>query len=219
MKRILVFGASGRTGGHAVDYALSPSKALEVVALVRKPSALKPRPGLTLVQGTPENLSDVQRAIPGCDAVLVFLSPRKGDNPFSLASVAPHLLTMAATNAVTAMKAHGVRRIVYLSAWGVAESWTELPGVARWAIGRTNLKPIFADHANAEAMLEASDLDWTSVRPVILTNGGLSRTRLSERGQPKPNATISRQTVGTFMVDSLLHREFFGKALTASREA
>ncbi|MET0282886.1 MAG: NAD(P)-binding oxidoreductase [Polyangiales bacterium] len=215
--KVLIFGANGRTGQHAVDYALSPEKQLEVVALVRKPAALKPRPGLTVLQGTPESLSDVQRAIPGCHAVLSFLSSRSGDNPFA-DNIAPHLLTLAVTNAATAMKAHGVRRIVYLSAWGVAESWRELPAVARWGIERTNLKQIFADHANAEAMMDASGLDWTSVRPVILTGGGLSRTRLSERGQPRPSSFISRRTVGTFMIDSLLHREFFGKALTASRE-
>jgi uncharacterized protein YbjT (DUF2867 family) len=215
--KVLLFGANGRTGQHAVDYALSPEKKLEVVALVRKPAALEPRPGLTILQGTPENLSDVQRAIQGCDAVLSFLSSRSGDNPFAN-NVAPHFLTLAVTNAATAMKAHGVRRIVYLSAWGVAESWRELPGVARWGIERTNLKQIFADHANAEAMLEASGLDWTSVRPVLLTGGGLTRTRLSERGQPRPSSFISRQTVGTFMIDALLHREFFGRALTASRE-
>lgn len=215
--KVLIFGATGRTGGHAMEYALSPEKKLEVVALVRRPAALKARPGLTILQGTPENLSDVQRAIVGCDAVISCLSSRAGDNPFA-DNVVPHLLTMVATNAVTAMKAEGVRRIVVLSAWGVAESWTEMPAVARWAIDRTNIKRIFGDHANAEAMLAASGLDWTSVRPVILTDGKLSRTRLSEGGQPKPSSFIARRTVGTFMVDSLLHREFFGKALTASRE-
>jgi uncharacterized protein YbjT (DUF2867 family) len=217
MKRILVFGGNGRTGKHAIDYALSPSKALEVVALVRDPKKLEARPGLTVLQGTPEHLSDVQRAIQGCEAVLSFLSPRSSDNPFTR-DVAPNLLTMAATNAATAMKANDLRRIVVLSAWGVGDSWRELPGVAKWFIERSNLKQIYADHANAEALLDAAGLDWTSVRAVILAGRGLSRTRLSEHGKPRPSALISRQTVATFMIDSLLHREFFGKALVASRE-
>lgn len=214
--KVLILGANGRTGRHAVDYALSADKKLEVMALVRKPASLEARPGLTIVQGTPESLSDVQRAIPGCDAVLSFLSPRSGDNPFAN-NIAPNLLTLAVTNAVTAMKTHAVRRIVYLSAWGVGESLGELPAVAQWFVAHSNLKQIFADHANAEAMLEASELDWTSVRATILAGRGLTRTRLSEHGKPRPSPLISRQTVGTFMIDSLLHREFFGKALTASR--
>ncbi|HEX5657375.1 MAG TPA: NAD(P)H-binding protein [Polyangiales bacterium] len=216
MKRILIFGGTGRTGRLAIDYALSPEKKLEVVALVRSPKKLAARQGLTILQGTPESLSDVQRAIRGCDAVLSFLSPRSTDNPFTR-DVAPNLLTMAATNAATAMKANDVRRIVILSAWGVGDSWRELPGVARWLIERSNLKTIYADHANEELVLDAAGLDWTSVRAVLLTGGGLTRTRLSEHGTPRPSSFISRQTVATFMIDSLLHREFFGKALVASR--
>jgi uncharacterized protein YbjT (DUF2867 family) len=218
MKRILVFGATGRTGGLAVDYALSPSKGLEVVALVRDAKKLAPRPGLTIVEGTPANLSDVQRAIPGCEAVLSFLSPSKGDNIFSSRAVAPNLLTLVATNAVTAMKTHGVKRIVVLSALGVGDSAPLLPAAAQWFVGKTNLKQIFADHANEEAMLEAADVDWTSVRAALLIGNKLTRTRISIDGKPKPNNTISRRTTATFMIDCLLHPEFYRRALVASAE-
>jgi nucleoside-diphosphate-sugar epimerase len=211
-RRILIFGASGRTGGHAVDYALSASKQLEVVALVRKP--LKARPGLTVVQGTPAELGDVQRAIEGCEAVLSFLSPRASGRA---GAFTPHLISLATGNAITAMKAHGVRRIVVLSAHGVGDSFTQLPAPARWFVEHSKLQRVFADHANAESLLAASDLDWTSVRPVLLAGRGLSRTRLSEGGQPRPSSFISRETVATFMIDCLLHPEYFAKALTASR--
>jgi uncharacterized protein YbjT (DUF2867 family) len=217
MKKILVFGATGRTGQLAVDYALSPSKQLEVVALVRSPKKLRPRPGLTIVQGTPESLRDVQHAIVGCDAVLSFLSSRSGDNPFAN-NVAPNLLTMVATNAVTAMRAEGVKRIVVLSAMGVGDSAPLLPAIGRWFVEHSNLKQIFADHASEEAVLDAADVDWTSVRPSILTGGGLTRTRISVDGKPKPSSFISRKTVATFMIDCLLHPEFYRRALVASRE-
>jgi nucleoside-diphosphate-sugar epimerase len=216
MKRILIFGANGRTGRHAVDYALSPEKKLEVVALVRKP--IEPRPGLSVIQGTPESLSDVQRAMDGCGAVLSFLSPRSSDNPFAN-NVAPNLISVATSNAITAMKAQGVKRIVVLSAYGVGDSFRLLPAIARWGIGHSNLKRVFADHANAELLLDASDLQWTSVRAVILAGNKLSRTRLSDRnGEPRPSLFISRKTVATFMVDSLLHPEFYRQALIASAD-
>jgi uncharacterized protein YbjT (DUF2867 family) len=216
MKRILILGGNGRTGRHAIDYALSPTKKLEVVALVRDAGKLGAQPGLTIVEGTPEKLADVQRAIRGCDAVLSFLS-----NPptaLGLQVSQPGFLTLAATNAVTAMKAEGIRRIVVLTALGVGDSIRLLPAPARWFVANTFLGQVFADHAGAEAMLDAADVDWTSVRAALLAGRKLTRTRLSEHGDPKPSPFISRKTVATFMVDSLLHREFFGKALIASRD-
>jgi uncharacterized protein YbjT (DUF2867 family) len=116
------------------------------------------------------------------------------------------------------MKAQGVRRIVVTSAQGVGDSYGQLPALAQWFVDHSRLRGVFDDHARAEALLATSGLDWTSVRPVVLAGRGLTRTRLSEHGQPRPSAFISRQTVATFMVDSLLHPEFFGRALTASRE-
>src|ERR1700712_5016956 len=59
MQRLLMLGASGKTGGHALRYALE--KGLEVVALARDPSKLEARPGLTVRKGTPASLEDVQR--------------------------------------------------------------------------------------------------------------------------------------------------------------
>lgn len=208
MKKILVLGATGRTGRYALDYALSPQKQLQVVAMVRNPTKLAARPGLTIVTGYPDDLNDVRDAIHGCDAVLSFLGSKQK----------PNLLTMAATNAAFAMKSEGIRRIVVLSALGVGDSYALLPAPAKWLVERSKLKQVFADHANAERVLEASDLDWTSVRAALLLGRGLTRTRLTERGQPRPNPIISRQTVATFMIDCLLHREFFGRALVASRD-
>jgi len=219
MKRLLLLGATGRTGRHAVDYALSPEKQLEVCALVRTPAKLAPRPGLTVVAGSPYERADVERAIDGCDAVLGFLGHtgvasilgRTGDAPADL-------LARAAENAAFAMRARGLRRIVVLSALGVGETRALLPWPLPSLVERGLLRASYADHAAQEAVLRASGLDWTVVRAAMLAGRKLSRTRLSEHGEPAPRPFISRRTVATFMVDSLLHPEFFGKALIASAD-
>jgi hypothetical protein len=51
MSHLFVLGASGRTGSLVVDYALAEGHT--VTALVRDPSTVLARPGLTRVTGTP----------------------------------------------------------------------------------------------------------------------------------------------------------------------
>jgi len=82
MPRLFLFGGSGRTGGHNIDHALSKGHTL--AALVRDPAKLTRRAGLTAVQGTPVNRSDVDGAIDGADAVIVALnSTRRSDTPWA----------------------------------------------------------------------------------------------------------------------------------------
>jgi len=217
MQRLLIYGATGRTGSLAVDYALS--KNLQVVALVRSPQKLSSRTGLSVVPGSPENLDDIQRAIPGCTAVLSFLNNlRTSDFPWAGQVSPPNLMQHAITNTVSAMKQHDVRRIVVLSAAGVGDSAASTPWLWRKVVEHSNIRIAYADHDAQERVLRESGLDWTSVRAAALTGSQLQRTRISYDGVPKPGFSISRRTVATFMVDCLLHPEFYEKAPTASAD-
>jgi putative NADH-flavin reductase len=68
MTAILVLGASGRTGAQVVDYALS--RGHNVVALLRNSSRIAERAGLTIVDGTPANVTDLAAAIQGSGAMI-----------------------------------------------------------------------------------------------------------------------------------------------------
>ena len=68
MSRILLYGATGRTGGLILAYARQQGYA--VTALVRSPEKLTVQSDhLTVVKGLPTNLADVRRAMAGCDFV------------------------------------------------------------------------------------------------------------------------------------------------------
>lgn len=216
MHRVLVFGATGRTGTFVVEAALAHG--LEVVALVRTPDKLPKRAGLEVVRGSPESDSDVQRAFAGCDAVVSALNNnRTSDLPWAKSVSPPNLMTDAMINAVRALKANGKRRVVTLSANGVGDSFQHVSFVTRLAIRKTNLSAVYRDHEGQETVLRASGLDWTAVRAVGLINRDAVKTLvLSEHGTPPPALTISRKNVAAFMVDALERRELFGKALTVS---
>jgi putative NADH-flavin reductase len=216
-QRLLIFGATGRTGRLAVDYALE--KGIAVVALARHPEKLAPRPHLTLLSGTPEKLDDVRRAITGCTSVLSFLNnARASDSPWSKPLSPPRLMSTSITHAVAAMNENAIRRIVVLSAAGVGDSAGSVPWLWRAVVRHSYLKVAYDDHEAQEAVLRSSGLDWTAVRAAGLLGNKLQRTRISYDNQPKPRLFISRKQTATFMVDCLLHPEFFAKAPVASAE-
>ena len=71
-------------------------------------------------------------------------------------------------------------------------------------IDNSNIGKAYADHQRQEELLTASDLNYTIVRPVGLSNQkSLQLVRQSLNGIPKPNLLISRMAVGKFLVDAL----------------
>lgn len=72
---------------------------------------------------------------------------------------------------VSAMRDVGPKRLVYLSALGVAESRADTGALVRRLIIPLVLRGAYADHATDEARIRASGLDWTIVRPTNLTRG------------------------------------------------
>lgn len=212
MQRILIYGATGRTGSLLVAYALQQGYA--VTALVRNPEKLTLRdPHLTVVCGLPTNLADVHRAMQNCDFVLSALSALSENESFSLKKIMPpHTLETMMRHTLTAMKELGVRRIVTLSSIGVGDSRPYAPWYMRLIIRLTNFKLVFADHERQEALLRQSDREWVIARPVALNNKALTgQLVVGYHHTPAPFA-ISRQQLARFMVDCLSNDQFVRKA-------
>ena len=72
---------------------------------------------------------------------------------------------------VPAMIEAGVRRIVAISAGGVAESITQCTLPIQWLTRSGSVGAAYRDLAEMERRLSASRLDWLAVRPVTLMNG------------------------------------------------
>ena len=71
-------------------------------------------------------------------------------------------------------------------------------------IFKTFLKNIYADKGRAEVVIRASNLDWTFVYPVVLTDGPLTgKYQVGENLQMKGMPKISRADVAEFMLQQL----------------
>lgn len=219
MKKILLFGATGRTGGLVINYALE--KGYSVVALVRSPEKVKVQSAqLTVIKGSPIDAGDVRRAMKGCNVVISALSALSEKESFSFKKIEPpHVLETTIRNAIDSMKVNGVKRIITLSSIGAGNSFNLAPWYMRLMIRITNFKIVFADHTRQETLLQQSGLDWTIARPVALTNGTeLQELSVSYDKTPSP-FRISRSLLAKFMVDCIDDASLIGKAPILSEHA
>lgn len=167
--RIVVIGGTGRLGGALVARALAVGHTPVVFG-----RSVKGVPaGAIAVAGDATDAAALDAAIAGADAVIVALSiPRASPSPFAAVTGPPDLHSRSAAGILAAMARHGVRRIVKVSAQGVGDSAPRAGWGFRALVAVSNLGPAFADHAVADALVRASDRDWTILHPPVLAEGG-----------------------------------------------
>lgn len=217
-RKMLLLGATGRTGEAVLNQALD--RDWQVTALVRRPEALTPRPGLAVIAGTPLDSSAVAGALEGCVAVISALNNNRTSDSFFAKGVSPpNFMTDSIRNTIAAMRKHGVKRMSILSAAGTGDNFAEMPWLFRMIIKHTNVSHTYRDHDALDALVRKSGLDWTLVRPMRLM-GDIADSppvTVSYGMQPKPLARITRKSVATFLLDSLDDSELIGRAPTISQ--
>jgi putative NADH-flavin reductase len=193
--RLLVVGATGGTGRELVDQAVE--RGHRVTALVRNPRQLgAPREGVTVVQGDPLRADAIAAALAGQDAVLSAIGPRGGGRTT--------VVQDSARAVVTAMNATRVRRLLVMS---VALLFPDA-GLIGSVLRRTFLRGVTDDSEEMERVVQASELDWTIVRPPRLTNGQRTGSyAVSEGGLPPGSgggtASVRRADVAHFLLEEV----------------
>ncbi|MCI0460915.1 MAG: SDR family oxidoreductase [Gemmataceae bacterium] len=193
---LLVIGATGGTGQQLTAQGLG--RGHRVTALVRRLPAAGPPPGLTYARGDVLDPASLDRAVPGHEAVLSALGHKRWLGP-------GRILSEGTRNVLAAMERHGVRRFVCETALGIGEAWWQM-GLYYTLFVRPLILPFyFWDKVRQEAVITASPLDWTIVRPGALTNGPRrGRYRHGPRvGHWLWTVRISRADVAAFMLDQV----------------
>jgi putative NADH-flavin reductase len=219
MKAIAVLGANGRTGIEIVKQALE--KGWVVKALVRDKQKIKlANPNLHVVEGNPMRIDEVTKVVEETDAVYVALNiGRKTDMPWSKVVSPLDLLRVSIDNTINAMQENGVKRVITVSAWGTGDSYKETNWIFKFLIKKTNVGVAYAGHEDQERLLRKSGLDWTSVRPVGLSNSEKQKSvRVSIKGDKKLNMTISRKDVARFMLDIVDDEKYYQQEPSISSE-
>ncbi|KAJ5420871.1 hypothetical protein N7465_003390 [Penicillium sp. CMV-2018d] len=162
--RVLLIGGSGQTGRLVIDEALE--RGHKITALLRDPSALPAKEGLTIVKGTPLEPSNIEAAFNAVQgdiptAVIVTLS--------SPQEKGTRVMTNAHKNLIAAMERHGVSKITTLSSFGVGSSYPNITVLMRFAISKTSLKHPFEDHNQVDETLKKSGVKFVLFRAARLT--------------------------------------------------
>src|SRR5579883_2343975 len=203
---ILILGGSRGTGAEAVKQGLA--RGHEVTAFARSPDRLAlEHPRLTKLRGDFHRRESVDAAVRGHDAVIITASAArvKGfrDNPTYFSQGTAHV--------IESMRAHGVRRLVVLSALGAGESRRLAGFFFDKLIISLLLRAPYEDHDRQEKLVRESGLDWVIARPSRLTNGP-ARGRYVKKTELEPvPSSISRADVADFLVTAAEVDTWIGK--------
>ena len=196
---ILVLGATGRTGNIFARIATENNH--QVTAIVRDKNR-GTLPKVNYIEGSPTDEQLLARSLKGTDAVVVSLNiNRTSDNPFAKVTSPLTLISDSMKALIPAMEKNNVRRIITISASGVGDSWNHMFLIARLLIRHSNIWKAYQDHDRQEQLIRSSKLDWTIVRPVMLTNKE-SDAYKAIIGKPT-GGSISRAGVARYALDAL----------------
>ena len=142
MSLLTITGATGFVGSAVLDEALAQGQTVR--ALARREQAA--RAGVEWARGDLNDMGALAALVEGADAVVHVAGLTNTPDPreFEAANVT------GTANVLAAMSAAGVRRLVFVSSLSA-----RMPELSAYG----------ASKARAETLVEASGLDWTTVRP------------------------------------------------------
>lgn len=190
MANILILGAAGQIARLATRLFLARTSD-HLVLYLRHPGRLKVGDPAreTVVDGDANDVAALTRAMAGQDLVYANLA---GDD-----------IESQARAVVAAMRAAGIRRLVWISTLGI---YDEVPGpFGKW--NRDTLGDYLTTYAAAARVIEGSGLDYTLVRPAWLTDKDEIDYETTEKGEPFKGTEVSRLSVADLVVRLATHPE------------
>lgn len=202
MKKIALFGATGKTGNHFLKLALEAG--YEVKVLVRNPDKLKDKNDkLSVIKGDVLNQEDVETTVKDCDLVVSLFGHVK-DSP-------AYLQTNGTQNIVKSMRANKLKKLVSLSGGGLPFPEKDEPKFIDKTI-RFIMKVAFSkmlnDAIEHHKVLEKSNLDWVIVRgPRLTDDEKLGKYKIGWVGV-NAGTKIARADLADFILKQLENNQF-----------
>ncbi|QLB14679.1 NAD-dependent dehydratase [Mannheimia granulomatis] len=177
MKQILILGASGSLAAIVIPELLKDDN-VQLTLFARCPQSLAKFESerVSIVQGDVLDFNALTQAMQGIDAVY--------------AGLAGNLKPMA-ENVVKAMNEAQVKRLVWISSMGIYGETGEDHG------------EILEPYRQSAAVIEASELDYTVIRPGWFTNGAEVQYQLTHKGEPFKGHRVSRKSIADFVAKIL----------------
>lgn len=175
MSHILVLGANGQIAREAIDLFLNETD-VRLTLYLRKSSRLGNIDSnrARVIDGDVMDQVKLKDAMNGVDVVYVNLA---GD------------LEQYARTIVETMKSAGVKRLIFISSMGI---YDEVPG--------QKYSSILDPYRKAASIVEASDLDYTILRPAWFTRSNEIDYEITQKGEPFRGSEVSCKSVAALVV-------------------
>ncbi len=204
--RILVIGATGGTGREVVREALTRGYQVNALAL----SAVDARrllPGADITEGDARDSNALATAMTGCVGVISAL----GSKPNLLHKET--LLSDATRLLIGEMKKVGITRLVCITGIGAGDSHGHGGFLYDHIAEPLVLGSVYEDKNEQEDEIRKSGLDWTIVRPTILTNAPATDSVWALTDLTGfHGGSISRVDVARFLITEFAERRWVGKS-------
>ena len=175
MVNVLILGANGQLARNTTRVLLRDSDARLTLYLRRARRLPNPDPArVTIVEGDVLDRPTLAAAMKGQDVVYANLAGAMKEQ---------------AEQIVAAMHATGLRRLIFISSMGI---YGEVPGERYGSV----LDP----YRDSAAVIEASDLDYTVLRPGWFTNADEVVYRITHKGEPFVGHDVSLNSVSDLIV-------------------
>jgi len=193
MPKILILGANGQLARHTTPVLLRQDTMSLTLYLRRAKRLQNPDPGrVQIVEGDVLDGEKLRTAMDGQDVVYANLA---GD------------MAAQAKGIVAAMKATGVRRLIFISSMGI---YGEVPG--------ERYRSILDPYRDSATIVEASGLNYTVLRPGWFTRESEVNYRTTRKGEPFAGHDVSLDSLSDLIsklaLDPSLHS---GESIGVSR--
>jgi uncharacterized protein YbjT (DUF2867 family) len=175
MTNVLILGASGSLARVAIDMFLKKTDT-QLTLYLRNSRRLGNLDSnrVRVIEGDVMDLEKLKEAMIGQDVVYANLSGN---------------LEQMSKTIVEAMDATGLRRLIWISSMGI---YDEVPGESHGSI----LNP----YRKSAAVIEATNLDYTILRPGWFTNKDEIDYEITHKGEPFKGHDVSRKSIADLIV-------------------
>lgn len=183
MVKVLILGANGQIARLATAQLVDAKADLRL--FLRNANRLQSEKTgrAEIIDGDAANVADLTQAMVGVDVVY--------------ANLAGHNIEQQAKSVVAAMTQTGIKRLIWVSTLGI---YDEVPG----KFGQWNHQMLddgyLPTYAAAAKVIEASELDYTIIRPAWLDNKDEVDYELTQKGEAFKGTEVSRKSVATYIV-------------------
>ncbi|MDQ1612844.1 MAG: hypothetical protein QOG00_2775 [Pyrinomonadaceae bacterium] len=182
VKNVIILGAGGQIARHVIDILVQKDD-INLTRFLRDKSRLgnKDVSKSRIVEGDVLDYDQLKEAIAGQDVVYANLA---GD------------LEAMAKNIVRAMDETGVKKLIFISSIGIYD---------------VPLRPVLKPYRKAADVIEASDLEYTILRPTWFANEDEVDYETTRKGEPEKGSVISQKSLATLITKIIESPETYAR--------